>query len=113
MTGKTRLLQGLAVWFAALTLNACSALGIGGNLPFIDQIRQGQTYDEVTSIMKSKPSYRRFMENGIEQWEYHKNKALLNGDYDIILVGFRDGRVVSMDSFRYIYPKMPEVKDAK
>ena len=52
------------------------------------------------------------MENGIEQWEYHKNEAL-SGDYDVILVGFRDGRVVSMDSFRYIYPKMPEVKDAK
>lgn len=112
MTGKTRLMQGLAACFAALTLNACAALGLGSSLPYLTQIHQGQTYDEVSTIMKSKPSYRRFMENGIEQWEYHKNEAL-SGDYDVILVDFRDGRVVSMDSFRYIYPMKPEADNKK
>ena len=58
MTGKTRLMQGLAVCFAALTLNACAALGLGSSLPYLTQIHQGQTYDEVSTIMKSKPSYR-------------------------------------------------------
>ncbi len=91
---------------ASFVLSSCATLGFGPSLPQLSKISQGQTYQEVTQIMKGSPHFRRFAEDGLEQWEYHKNKEI-SGDYDVVLIGFRNGRVVSMDSFPYVYPKAP------
>ncbi len=104
---KKNILRGLQLLLFPLLLSSCAALGMSGQLKAISKIHQGQTQQQVLSAMKGEPKYRRFMENGIEQWEYHKN-VNLSGDYDVVLIGFRDGRVVSLDSFPYVYPKAPE-----
>mgnify|MGYP001342038129 CR=1 FL=1 len=102
----------IAALAVATTLSSCAILGNGNQLQHISNIHQGQTHQEVTTIMKKEPDYRRFAEDGLEQWEYHKNFDL-SGDYDVILIGFRDGRVVSMDSFRYIRPTVPTIEVQK
>ncbi|MBM6992452.1 MAG: hypothetical protein I3J02_04190 [Prevotella sp.] len=94
----------LLATMVSIVLSSCAALGFRSSLPQLSKISQGQTYQEVTQIMKGSPNFRRFTEDGLEQWEYHRNKAI-SGDYDVVLIGFRKGRVVSMDSFPYVYPK--------
>lgn len=101
---KEKLIHAIAALVMAITLSSCVTMGMSSSrVQMTGRIHQGQTYQEVTSIMKKGPNYRRFTEDGLEQWEYHKNFDLA-GNYDVILIGFRDGRVVSMDSFRYTPP---------
>ena len=54
--------------------------------------------------MKCQPDYRRFTEDGLEQWEYRFNQQQ-NGDCDVVLVSFRNGRVASMETFPYVAPR--------
>ena len=63
-----------------------------------------QTPEEVQAIMKCQPDYRRFTEDGLEQWEYRFNQQQ-NGDCDVVLVSFRNGRVASMETFPYVAPR--------
>ncbi|MBQ9668863.1 MAG: outer membrane protein assembly factor BamE [Prevotella sp.] len=69
------------------------------------RIEQGMTKDEVQKAL-GKPDYRRF-DRDREQWEYRQH--LLNGDHDVMLVDFEDGRVVSLDSFYEHHPQLPEI----
>lgn len=62
--------------------------------------------------MKDTPQYSRFTEDGLEEWEYRRNYNL-SGDCDVISIAFREGRVVSMDSYRYESPQTPTIKVKK
>ena len=63
------------------------------------RIQPGMTKDEVTEIMGRTPDYRRFA-YGRDEWEYRT--LLNNDDYDVVVLDFRNGRVVQMDSFREV-----------
>lgn len=97
------LVQIIIVLFTSLMLSSCSVLGFSNQIRSIDKIQQGQTYEQVMEIMKGKPVYRRFSEHGKEEWEYHKNMAII-GNYDVVIISFKDGRVVALDSFPYVAP---------
>lgn len=101
----------LVALFTSFLLSSCASMGLLGGNGALTKIERGQTKQEVNAIMKTSPDYRRFMEDGLEQWEYHTNLAI-DGDYDVILISFRDGKVVAMDSFRYHSPQIivPEQK---
>ncbi|MBP3252740.1 MAG: outer membrane protein assembly factor BamE [Prevotella sp.] len=72
-------------------------------------IQPGMTAQEVQQSL-GKPSYRRFNEN-YEEWEYRKH--FLTGDDDVLIVNFRNGRVVAMDSFYEHHPSLPEPHQTK
>lgn len=91
---------------ASATLCSCSLFGLSSSMPYLTQINQGQTYEEVKRIMKGEPYYRQFTPDGREQWEYHKNPSS-DGRFDVVLIEFQDGRVVSLNSFASIEPVMP------
>lgn len=101
--------HGLAVLCSTLMLSSCAALGFGPSLPDISRIHQGQTPKEVVAAMNGEPRYRRFTEDGLEEWEYRRNQQL-DGDCDVVVISFRDGRVVALDSFPYVYPKTPKIE---
>ena len=69
------------------------------------RIQQGMTKDEVTEIMGRTPDYRRFA-YGRDEWEYRT--LLNNDDYDVVVLGFRNGRVAQMDSFREVRHHHPD-----
>jgi len=96
----------------ACLLSSCAVFGFGSSLPTVSKIHQGQSPEEVVAAMKGEPNYRRFTEDGIEQWEYRRNQQL-NGDCDVVLISFRDGRVVALDSFPYVYPKTPQIEQKR
>lgn len=108
MQKKNRLHHLIACAFI-ITFSSCASLWNGGRLTYISNIHQGQSHEEVISIMKGEPQYRRFTEDGLEQWEYHKNRDLA-GNYDVVIIGFREGRVVNMDSFNYQPPVYESVE---
>lgn len=108
MQKKIRLHHLIACAFI-ITFSSCASLWNGGRLTYISNIHQGQSHEEVISIMKGEPQYRRFTEDGLEQWEYHKNMDL-SGNYDVVIIGFREGRVVNMDSFNYQPPVYESVE---
>jgi hypothetical protein len=104
---KKNILHTIATLSVVLTLSSCALLWNDSVLPYIRNIHQGQSPEEVTYIMKGEPQYCRFTEDGLEEWEYHKNRGF-SGDYDVIVIGFRDGRVVHMDSYKYNAPVIQE-----
>ena len=58
-------------------------------------VQPGMTQEEVRKTF-GKPDYRRFG-RGLEEWEYNK---WISGSEGVIVVGFENGKVVSMDSFQ-------------
>ncbi|WP_281698892.1 hypothetical protein [Hallella colorans] len=107
---RKNLFQHIVVTLAmVMTLSSCSILTMRDTAQVIGNLHHGQTYEEVVQVMRGKPQYRRFTEEGLEQWEYRRNMNMA-GDYDVIIIGFRDGRVISMDSFRYVAPYQPTIK---
>ena len=105
---KTTLSKCLLTTLAALMLTSCALFESSTGASITANIRPGQTHGEVAAVMRTKPTYRRFFEDGIEEYEYHRNHRV-NGDYDVILIRYRNGRVVSMDAYRYIEPKTPTI----
>ena len=72
------------------------------------EIQAGMTISEVQSIM-GKPDYRRFdaARNNWEQWEY--TGMFFDSARDIVIIDFRDGLVVSMNSFSEQKQVLPEI----
>ncbi len=66
-------------------------------------IEVGMTKEEVTSKMGA-PQYRRFDGNR-DEWEYRT--LLNNDDYDVVIMHFHNGRVVSLDSYREVRHHFP------
>ena len=93
----------LVAVLSVLIFASCTALGISSGAA-LNRIHQGQTPEEVHAIMKCQPDYRRFTEDGLEQWEYRFNQQQ-NGDCDVVLVSSRNGRVASMETFPYVAPR--------
>ncbi len=93
----------LVAMLSVLVFASCTALGISSGAA-LNRIHQGQTPEEVHAIMKCQPDYRRFTEDGLEQWEYRFNQQQ-NGDCDVVLISFRNGRVASMETFPYVAPR--------
>ena len=93
----------LVAVLSVLIFASCTALGISSGAA-LNRIHQGQTPEEVHAIMKCQPDYRRFTEDGLEQWEYRFNQQQ-NGDCDVVLVSFRNGRVASMETFPCVAPR--------
>jgi len=86
-------LIGLLVLFAGLS--SCASLFVNKNV--LMNIHNGMSQSEVSKLL-GQPDYRRF--NGdLEEWEYEKG-IWGNAGYTVIVVGFADGRVVNMNSFR-------------
>ena len=84
----TLLLTSCKSWYATVTDN-------------IDRVQLNMTMDEVREVM-GKADYRSFERNE-ETWEYRTR--VLDGDYDVVTIKFRDGIVISMNSFRELHPK--------
>jgi hypothetical protein len=84
----TLLLTSCKSWYATVTDN-------------IDRVQPNMTMDEVREVM-GKADYRSFERNE-ETWEYRTR--VLDGDYDVVTIKFRDGIVISMNSFRELHPK--------
>lgn len=84
----TLLLSSCKSWYASVTDN-------------IESVQLNMTMDEVRQVM-GKADYRCFEQNE-ETWEYCTR--VLDGDYDVVSIKFRDGIVVSMNSFRELHPK--------
>lgn len=95
--------KALVTILSVLIFASCTALGISSGAA-LSRIHQGQTPEEVHAIMKCQPDYRRFTEDGLEQWEYRFNQQQ-NGDCDVVLISFRNGRVASMETFPYVAPR--------
>ncbi|WP_291529868.1 DUF4476 domain-containing protein [Bacteroides sp. UBA939] len=92
--------QTLVLLALVIGMSGCASLFV--NKDIMMQIQKGMTQEEVSSIL-GKPDYRRF-DHELEEWEFVKYVANTSGPTTII-VGFIDGRVVSMDSFqRYLNP---------
>ena len=84
----TLLLTSCKSWYATVTDN-------------IDRVQLNMTMDKVREVM-GKADYRSFERNE-ETWEYRTR--VLDGDYDVVTIKFRDGIVISMNSFRELHPK--------
>ena len=99
MNAKKSLLIGVVL---TLSLSSCKSwyATVTDN---IDRVQPNMTMDEVRQVM-GKAGYRSFEQNE-ETWEYRTR--VLDGDYDVVTIKFRDGIVISMNSFREIHPKFP------
>lgn len=82
------------IFMSLMGLGACSMGTYVQSKHILDEIHPGMTYEQVSNIM-GKPDYRRFNREH-EEWEYRK---WLSGSNAIVIVGFEEGRVTSMDSF--------------
>lgn len=93
----------------AIGMSSCaSVMGINKNIMM--KLHKGMTQDEVSTIL-GQPDYRRF-DNETEEWEFVKyiNYSGILGvsSPTTIVIGFVDGRLVSMDSFERIsVPPVP------
>lgn len=85
-----------------LLVSSCGTIDGMNDVMF--KVRKGMTTGEVSKVL-GKLDYRRFDED-IEEWQYEKIPLIGYGK--IIIVGFRDGRVVNFNSFRE--PDIPESK---
>lgn len=78
-----------------LTLSSCDLAMLGeGTMGRRDtqRIERGMSQEQVYSLM-GRPTYRRFGDNGIEEWEYHKSGLF---EKRITVISFSSGRVVRM-----------------
>ena len=66
-------------------------------------IHTGMTQQEVINIL-GQSQYKR-LDGRFEQWEYRTQ--LVDGDYDVVTIEFRDGQVIRMDSFREVHSLAP------
>lgn len=67
------------------------------------------TPQQVSSIMKGNPDYRRFLGDR-EQWEYLRYSVASNV-YVVILVNFEDGRVVGLNTFPDVESNRKEIEE--
>lgn len=79
----------------AMALSSCASL-FTNVADKAASIEVGMTKEEVTAKM-GKPQYRRFDGNR-DEWEYRS--LAQHEDYDVVILHFYNGRVISMDSFR-------------
>ena len=65
-----------------LTLSSCdlAMLGEGMGRRDTQRIERGMSQEQVYSLM-GRPTYRRFGDNGIEEWEYHKSGLFEKADH--------------------------------
>ena len=81
-----------------LTLSSCDLAMLGeGTMGRRDtqRIERGMSQEQVYSLM-GRPTYRRFGDNGIEEWEYHKSGLF---EKRITVISFSSGRVVRMNTY--------------
>ncbi len=69
----------------------------------LQQIYAGMSQDEVTKLLGN-PSYRR-INHGREEWEYRKWFKNLDDNKTVIVVGFEDGKLTYLDSFKELTEK--------
>ena len=86
-----------------LLVSSCATMDGMNDVMF--KVRKGMTMNEVAKAL-GKPDYRRFDED-IEEWQYEKIPLI--GYSKIIIVGFRDNRVVNFNSFREPDPHTSKV----
>jgi hypothetical protein len=85
-----------------LTLSSCDLAMLGeGTMGRRDtqRIERGMSQEQVYSLM-GRPTYRRFGDNGIEEWEYHKSGLF---EKRITVISFSSGRVVRMNTYNGDY----------
>jgi hypothetical protein len=81
-----------------VSLSSCGVLQQPKVSDLLTGVKVGMTQDEVITLFKGKPDYRRF-QGSEEEWSYRRS-SVLQSDYTMILIRFVDGKVTSMDSFR-------------
>ena len=74
-------------------------LGEGMGRRDTQRIERGMSQEQVYSLM-GRPTYRRFGDNGIEEWEYHKSGLF---EKRITVISFSSGRVVRMNTYNGDY----------
>ena len=67
-------------------------------------IQPGMSKQEVVNILGQ--SRYKSLDRNFEQWEYRTQ--LNNGDFDVVKIEFKDGRVIRMDSYREVLHHFPE-----
>lgn len=72
----------------------------GQRAQLMENLHTGMTKREVVAILGN-PEFRR-SSNGIEQWEFHKTH--FSGAQTVILLDFRNDKVVSFDTYDGNYP---------
>lgn len=90
---------------AAITLlMAMTSCGLydtaGQRAQLMGNLHEGMTKREVAAVLGN-PEFRRY-NNGIEQWEFHKTH--FSGAETVILLDFRNDKVISFDTYDGNYP---------
>lgn len=90
---------------AAITLlMAMTSCGLydtaGQRAQLMGNLHEGMTKREVAAVLGN-PEFRRY-NNGIEQWEFHKTH--LSGAETVILLDFRNDKVISFNTYDGNYP---------
>lgn len=72
----------------------------GQRAQLMENLHEGMTKREVVDLLGN-PEFKR-SNNGIEQWEFHKTH--FSGAQTVILLDFRNDKVISFDSYDGYYP---------
>lgn len=72
----------------------------GQRAQLMGNLHEGMTKREVVAVLGN-PEFRRY-NNGIEQWEFHKTH--FSGAQTVILLDFRNDKVISFDTYDGNYP---------
>lgn len=89
--------------------SSCGSIQSTSTSKLISQVQVGMTKDDVVSLFKEDPKYRRF-EGNKEEWAYRRY-SLLDNQYTMILIRFVDGKVTGMDSFKDTTEDTPPVNN--
>lgn len=91
----------ISVLACLLLLGSCKSIMFDDN---VMKVVEGMQQKEVKDLLGT-PTHRRF-DQGIEEWEYIQQYT--TGMQRVVIIGFSDQRVTSMDSFETPIPKTPQ-----
>ncbi len=91
----------ISVLACLLLFSSCKSIMFDDN---VMKVVEGMKQNEVKELLGT-PTHRRF-DQGVEEWEYIQQYT--TGMQRVVIVGFADGRVTSMDSFETPIPKTPQ-----
>lgn len=98
MKNLTKIITMVAILVAMTSCGLYDTAGQRAQL--MENLHTGMTKREVVAILGN-PEFRR-SSNGIEQWEFHKTH--FSGAQTVILLDFRNDKVVSFDTYDGNYP---------
>ena len=95
------LMKAITMATLLVAMTSCGLYDTAGQrAQLMENLHEGMTKREVVAILGN-PEFRR-SNNGIEQWEFHKTH--FSGAQTVILLDFRNDKVISFDSYDGNYP---------